>query len=94
MSDDILSLLLSLLSLSFFVITSISSNSSNDKDDNVVPSRRVVVVVVGIREYGTCDLERRRKKKKRTDRIWKEIRTGDLPCTSPTYRYVYVFEVS
>lgn len=36
MSDDILSL--SLLSLSFFIITSISSNSSNDKDDNVVPT--------------------------------------------------------
>lgn len=36
MSDDILSL--SLLSLSFFIIASISSNSSNDKDDNVVPT--------------------------------------------------------
>lgn len=36
MSDDIFLLLF--LSLSFFVITSISSNSSNDKDDNVVPT--------------------------------------------------------
>lgn len=38
MSDDILSLSLSLLSLSFFVITSISSNSNGDKDDSVVPT--------------------------------------------------------
>lgn len=36
MSDDILLVLF--LSLSFFIITSISSNSSNDKDDNVVPT--------------------------------------------------------
>lgn len=43
----------------------------------------VVVVVVGIREYGTCDLE----KKIRAERIWKEIRTGDLP-------YIYVLKVS